>query len=723
MRKDIDDIKNANTYKSTPTVYQMEFAECGAASLAMIMAYFGKEVSLEQMRIATGVSRDGCSMKNIKRAAEDLGLDCKKCKKEFVNFAQLPTPCIINWNDNHFVVFEGVKNGYAYINDPAVGKRRLTLDELEEGFTKMALIFELTDKFEKGKAKKTFWNNIKYRLRGQYADITKLICLGLLLVVPGLMLPVLSQIFLDDILSGSNVEWFYGFSIIMICVIVLNAGLTFYRSFILQKLQNKMMLVSSHRFLSHLFRLPVVFFDQRSSGDLSNRVNNNNNISDFLAGDLAEIVLNLFVAVFYLILLLVYSPVLTLIGISGMVINMLVVKLSSAMISDMAIRLEQDQNKTVGAVYDGINITSTLKASGSENEYVKRILGYYAKNITIEQRMNRVQRLLDIAPQVVDSIANILILMIGGIFVIKGSMTIGMLVAFASLMSSFTAPVNSLVGFAQSIQMLKADMARVEDILNYSLDAKFEECEKVNEETKLSGNVELKGVYFGYNKCKGSLVKNFGFEVKSGSSVAFVGPSGCGKSTISKLISGLYNPREGEILMDGIPVNKLPKNVLAASVSTVSQDVTLFSGTIRDNLTMWNKGVLEKDMVRAAKDACIHDVITSKPGAYDFVLTEGATNLSGGQRQRLEIARALTTNPSLLIMDEATSALDPIVEKQILDNIKRRGCTCIIIAHRLSAIRDCDQIIVMNNGLKADSGTHDELMKREGIYKSLVKDA
>ncbi len=710
-----------SNYIKTPTIYQMEATECGAASLSMIFAYFGKNLALEQMRIETGVSRDGCNAANIMRAAKKYGLECHGYRKELDGLMKLNPPCIIHWNFNHFVVYEGIKHGYAYLNDPAVGRRRLTIEELDEGFTGIVLTFSATESFEKEKKKNLFLRNITSRLKGQYSAIAKLVCLGILLVVPGVMLPLLSQFFLDDILSGGNVEWFSSFVILMLSVIILNCGLTFYRSIILQKLQNKMTLISAHKFLSHLFRLPVGFFDQRYAGDLSGRVVNNNNISSFLAGDLAETILNITVAGFYLILLLLYNPILTCIGVVNVAVEMIVLQCSSKTISDITVKLQQDQGKTMGTVCAGISITSTLKASGTENEYVSRILGNYAKNIMIEQKLNKLQNLLNIIPQISGSISTILVLMIGGIFVINGKMTIGMLVAFGTLLNSFTQPVTELVGIVRKVQTLKADMGRVEDIMNYPLDSKFENRDQIMIQTKLSGNVELKNVSFGYSRLSDPLVKNFGFKLSSGGSIALVGASGCGKSTVSKMISGLYQPWDGQILMDGVSLEKIPKSVISASISTVSQDITLFSGTIRDNLTMWNKGVLESDMIRAAKDACIHDVITAKPGAYDFYLAEGAANLSGGQRQRLEIARALTTNPSILIMDEATSALDPLVEKRILDNIKRRGCTCIIVAHRLSAIRDCDQILVMNRGKIEQRGTHEELALVDGLYQRLIK--
>ncbi len=708
-------------YAKTPTIYQMEATECGAASLSMVMGYYGKHMALEQMRIETGVSRDGCNAKNILRAARKFGFEAKGYRKSLEGLLECRPPCIIHWNFNHFVVWEGMKGKYAYINDPAMGRRKLAMEELDDCFTGIVLTFSKTEDFAKTKRKNTLFGFIKTRLNGQYSSLAALVAVGLCLVFPGLIIPIFSQVFVDDILLGGNTDWMTAFLAVMLCTAVFQAILTFSRGMLLEKLQNKMALVSAHQFLSHMFRLPMGFFDQRASGDLAKRVENNNNVSTFLAGDLAETVLNIMVAAFYLILLLMYSPVLTLIGVCSIVLNICLMKFSSDAISNLTMKMQQDQGKMIGAIFSGLNITSTLKASGAENEYVGRIQGYYAKTILLEQKLGKKQEVLNAIPQVANEMTNVLVMMFGGVLVINGKMTAGMLVAYTSLLTSFTEPVNKLVSFIQKIQTLKADMSRVEDIMKYEEDEKFSEIKTIPMTTKLTGEVELEDISFGYSILEKPLVEGFNFYLPSGSSIAFVGASGCGKSTVSKIVSGLYMPWGGEVRMDGIPVRQIPKEIMASSVSTVSQDITLFSGSIRDNLTMWNKNVMDVDMVKAAKDACIHDAITSKPGAYDFRLTEGGTNLSGGQRQRLEIARALVTNPSILIMDEATSALDPIVEKQIIDNIKRRGCTCIIVAHRLSAIRDCDEIIVMERGKIAQRGRHEELAEVEGHYKRLIQ--
>lgn len=708
-------------YAKTPTIYQMEATECGAASLSMIMGYYGKHMALEQLRMETGVSRDGCNAMNILRAARKFGLEAKGLRKGLEELLECQPPCIIHWNFNHFVVWEGMKGKHAYINDPAVGRRKLAIQDVDDCFTGIVLVFKKTDSFERQKEKKTLLSFIRRRLKGQYVALAALAAIGLCLVFPGMVVPVFSQVFIDYILLGGNTRWITVFLAVMGFTVLFRASLTFYRGYLLEKLQNKMALVSAHSFLYHMFRLPIGFFDQRYSGDLAERVENNNKVSTFLAGDLAETVLNIMVAAFYLALLLLYSPILTLIGICSVAINVIIMKCSSDAIANASMKQQQDQGKLVGAVFAGLNITSTLKASGAENEYISRIQGYYAKAILLEQKLGRLQQVLNAIPAVANEITNVLVMMAGGVLVIRGQMTAGMLVAYNSLLGSFTEPVNQLVGFIQKIQTLRADMSRVEDIMKYETDEKFSGTETVPMTAKLSGEVELRNIAFGYSILEKPLVEGFCFQLNSGSSIAFVGASGCGKSTVSKIVSGLYIPWEGEVLMDGLSCRKIPKEIMASSVSTVSQSITLFSGTIRDNLTMWNRNVLEQDIITAAKDACIHDVITSKPGAYNFMLTEGGTNLSGGQRQRLEIARALVTNPSILIMDEATSALDPIVEKQIIDNIKRRGCTCIIVAHRLSAIRDCDEIIVMERGKIVQRGTHESLMAIEGHYQRLIR--
>ena len=710
----------SKTYVKTPTVYQMEATECGAASLAMVLGYYGKSMPLEKLRIETGVSRDGCNMKNIMRAGKKFGLDVHGYRKDLDGLFELPVPCIIHWNFNHFVVWEGRKGNACYINDPAVGRRKLTVEDIDDCFTGVVLTFAVTDAFEKSNESETLLSFVLQRLKGQFGAVNALVCLGFFLMIPGIVVPVFSRVFIDDILIGGNDDWVMALLFAMLGTMLFKGALTLYRGRLMHRLQNKITMLSGFSLLEHMLRLPVSFFDQRYTGDLSSRIQNNENVTTFLTSDLAEVVLNCLVAPLYLVILILYNPLLTLIITLITAANMLFMKLSSEYLSEMSMKSQQDRSKLIGVLFSGLMITSTLKASGTESEFISRLQGNYAKSINTEQHMGFRQEILNAIPEVTRNIINVVVLIVGGIMVIRGSMTAGMLVAYSSLQASFTEPVTAVASFIQKIETTKADMARVNDIMKYEQDSRYSETEYADLSEKLHGEVELDNLSFGYDILNDPIVQDFSFHLESGQSIAFVGASGSGKSTVSKMCSGLYAPWTGEIRFDGIPVAQIPPEVLSASISTVSQNITLFTGSIRDNMTLWDKYIGKEDLVKAAKDACIHDFIVTKPGAYSYELSEGGSNLSGGQRQRLEIARALVGNPSILIMDEATSALDPIVEKEIIDNVKKRGCTCIIVAHRLSAIRDCDEIIVMDHGRIVQRGNHEELAGVPGHYQRLI---
>lgn len=709
-----------NRYAKTPIVYQMEATECGAACLTMILGHFGRHIPLEQMRVECGVSRDGSKAGNILRAAQRLGLEAHGYRRSFKSLLKIEVPCIIHWNFNHFVVFEGVRGRWYYINDPAIGRRKLTVEELDDGFTGIAITFKPGKDFQKTRKVDHLRDYFKERLFSQKGSMSALLMLGGFLVIPGIIIPVFSQVFMDDILIGQNVEWMPVLLMIMAGTFLFKFFLTWYKGTLLLRLQNKMIMVSAHKFCGHLLRLPTVFFDQRYAGDLTQRVENNHNISIFLTSEFTNCLLNVLSAIFYVVLLLFYSPVLTGIGILLVALTLFLMKKGADAIEGMTMKLQIDEGKFFGALTAGLSISDTLKASGSENIFTERLLGYYAKSVSSEQKIGLRQELLNTIPQVTSQLTSVIVLIVGGMYVIRGDMTPGMLLAFSLLLEGFSQPVSDLAAFIQNLQTTRADLGRVDDIMRYAEDPRYSEDDKEALSEKLYGDVTLEDISFGYSILEEPLIRDFHFDLPCSRSIAFVGASGSGKSTMAKLISGLYHPWKGSITLDRTEITRIPREVKTASISTVSQKITLFAGTIRDNLTMWNPYIRDEDIVNACKDACIHDVITSKPDAYECMLTRGGTNFSGGQRQRLEIARALVTNPSILIMDEATSALDPVIEKKILDNIKRRGCTCIIVAHRLSAIRDCDEIIVMENGVIVQRGTHEELKDVPGHYERLL---
>ena len=524
---------------------------------------------------------------------------------------------------------------------------------------------------------------------------------------------------------GGYRDWLVKLLVFMGGCLTLKFGLTWYRDLVLQKVSGRLNLRSANQFLMHMFKLPITFFDQRSAGDLVNRMSSNDQINSFLAEELAETVLTVLMTVFYLVVLLLYSPVLTLIGIANVIISLLVVYISNKSIASVSLRIQMSGGKMYGAMCSGYGISDTIKATSAEDEYIGRVLGYQAKQVNDVQKLFRFQKVVNAIPSACGKLADVLILMVGGILIMNGHMTIGMLMAYNSLFDSFCDPVNKLVGFIQKIQTLRANINRVSDVEAYQEDSSYHR-ESRSPKISFNGKVSLRNISFGYSKINDPLISNFSFDLKPGESIAFVGPSGCGKSTVSKVASGLYHPWEGEVLLDDTPIDDFSKEVLNTAVATVSQNISLFSGSVRDNLTMWKPEISDDLLNEATMDACIYDDIMTM-GGYDALLTEGASNLSGGQRQRLEIARALATRPAVLVMDEATSALDAKTEETILNNIRRRGCTCIIVAHRLSAIRDCNEIVVMRQGKIIERGTHSSLMHQpkdakgnDSYYKTLV---
>lgn len=707
-------------YVKTPTVYQMEATECGAASLAMILAYYGCYVPLERLRIDAGVSRDGCNARNVVRAARKYGLEGKGYSCGIRQLLLLDGPCIIHWNFNHFVVYEGIRGGHAYINDPGVGRRKLDVKELDQGFTGVVLTFKKTPEFQESHKRSSIDGFIRRRLGRERKSLLALVLLGGLLLFAGMLTPLMNQIFVDDILIGRNHSWIGPFLMGMVLVAVYRVLFGWMRERLLMNLQSKLSVMTGYRTIRHLLRLPISFFEQRYAGDIVSRVDSNESINEYLTGSLAEAALNLVLSVFYLILMMLYNPVLALLGALGGAAALTVHSVCGRALACLSTKLQQDSGKLTGTLYAGINLTGTLKAAGAENEYLSRILGYCARASAAEQEIGSRSQVLAQLPRILSQMIDVLVLMVGGIFVIHGRMTAGELTAFLTLLSSFMAPVTELLSLFRQNQILQADMFRVEDLESYEESELFQESPRQQSTEKLT-SCEARDVSFGYSPTEPALIQDFSFTLEAGCSLALVGTSGSGKSTVSKLISGLLRPWSGEILLNGIPMEQLDSSSRYASVAVVSQSLDFFSGTIRENLTLWNRFAMESDIMNAAKDACIHDVILSLPGEYSYHLNEGASNLSGGQRQRLEIARALVTNPSILIMDEATSALDPVMEKEVLDNIRRRGCTCIVVAHRLSAIRDCDEILVMDNGRIAERGTHEELWARNGVYAALIR--
>jgi NHLM bacteriocin system ABC transporter peptidase/ATP-binding protein len=708
----------------TPTILQMEVAECGAASLAMILAYYGCHVPLEQLRIDCGVSRDGSNARNLLRAARKYGLEAKGYRKEPLDLRQIKPPFIIHWNFNHFLVCEGFSGNKAYLNDPGQGRRTVTAEEFDQAFTGVMLIFSPTPQLVKQGAQTGAAHGLAVRLRGSRQALVYIIIIGLALVIPGMVVPTFTKVFIDSILLGGKEKWLNLLLMGMAFTALVKGMLKWLQSYYLLRLETKIALSSASRFLWHVLRLPIEFFLQRYAGDLSNRVASNDTVAKLLSGQLATAVLNLMVIIFYFLLMLQYDVVLTLVGLAAAVINLVFLRYVSQKRADQNLKLLQNRGKVLSTAISGLHIIETLNATGSESGFFEKWAGHQAKLLNSEQEIGVSAQYLAAIPALLTGLTNVAVLILGARRILDGYLTVGMLVAFQSLMSSFLNPVTELVNLGSQFQEVKGDMSRLDDVLKYPLDIRFqaEETAAPQPETpvNLTGTVAIRNLTFGYSPLEAPLVENFNLTLRPGSRVALIGESGSGKSTLAKLIAGLYRPWSGEILFDGRPREMVPRSVLNNCLAMVDQDIILFEGTLRDNLTMWDETIPEPELIRAAKDACVHEVITAREGGYSSKIEEGGRNFSGGQRQRLEIARALTQNPTILIMDEATSALDPKIEALVDQNIRRRGCTCIIVAHRLSTIRDCDEIILLEQGKIVQRGTHETMKNAEGPYARLI---
>jgi ATP-binding cassette subfamily C protein len=705
----------------------MEAVECGAAALGIILGYYNRIVPLAELRQACGVSRDGSKASNILNAARSYGLQAKGFKVDLAGLRKLQCPYIVFWNFNHFLIVEGFAKDKVYLNDPATGPRTVSLPEFDQSFTGVVLVGEPSAEFRPGGRKPSLTLSLWDRLQSSLGALVYCVIAGLLLVIPGLAIPAFSQAFVDNVLIEGRSDWLRPLILGMILTAILNGFLTLLQLQFLRRMKIKLAVGMSSRFLWHILRLPVSFYDQRFAGEISSRVRLNDSLANLLSGRLATTVISAFTVVFYAAVMLQYDVVLTAIGIAFVIVNVSVWRWVSRQRVDANLRLMQEQGKVNGVAISGLQSMETLKASGLESEFFSRWAGYYAKAINARQEMDTTNQNLGVLPSFLTSITSMLLLAVGGLRVMDGVLSIGMLIAFQALMQRFLEPVNNLVSLAGELQEMEGNLGRLDDVLRNPIDPAVEREISISltqlpaANVRLQGYIELRNITFGYNRSAPPLIENFSLSLKPGQRVALVGGSGSGKSTVAKLVCGLYEQWSGEILFDGKPRKHIPRSILTNSIALVEQDISLFAGTVRDNLTLWDSTVPFSNLVRACKDAAIQDVVLSMPGGYNADLAEGASNLSGGQRQRLEIARTLVNNPAILVMDEATSALDSEAEKTIDQKLRERGCTCVIVAHRLSTIRDCDEIIVFDRGKVVQCGSHEELQKVEGKYLQLIR--
>lgn len=731
LKKRKDKQNSSHPRVKVPTVLQMEATECGAASLAMILALYGQWVPLETLRAECGVNRDGSKASNILRAARARG--CKATGLRIVPNAILKTtfPLIIHWEFNHFVVLEGIKDGLAYLNDPAVGRRKVPWEEFRTSYTGVAIRVEPGENFQpSGKPYNIFGVIAEKLLQDKWAMVLVSL-IGLGLILPGLTVPVIRQIFLDDIMTGKHPDWMFNLILAMLCAVAFTGVLTALRAVVLTRWQRKLTLADSSSFFWHTLRLPMQFFQQRYAAEVASRVAFNESVAAVLSDAAATAVLDFIVAVFFLLLLLQYSVVLTLVGVGMSMLDIAVFMFSRRRMTDLNMRIQQDSGKEYGTLVNSIMMIESVKAGGSEADVFAKWAGYHTKVLAGAQEMQFWSLMMNLLPGFLSALNMALILTLGGFSIMEGLMTVGIYMAFQNLMGSFQAPVDKLLHLGLTLQTTEMQMRRLDDVRRYPMDKlNYGDSEPGNMESlatavqeRLSGELTLKDICFGYSPLEPPLIENFSLHLEPGRWVAVVGASGSGKSTLAKIVSGLYEEWSGEILLDGRDRREIPRSIITGSMSVVDQDIFQLSGTVLENITMFDKSIRRSDVIQAAKDACIHDDIQRLDGGYEAIVSEGGLNFSGGQRQRLEIARALAKNPSLLILDEATSALDPVTEKQLLENIRQRGCSCLLVAHRLSTIRDCDEIIVLDRGKVQERGKHCDMMLHDGPYRRLIQDS
>lgn len=708
----------------TPVIMQMEAAECGAASLSMILAYYGKWVPLEQARLDCGVSRDGSNAKNIYRAAMQYGLGAKAYRFEPDDLRQKASyPCILHWGFNHFVVLNGFHRNGAIINDPARGLVTVSMEELDENFTGVCLMFEPKEGFEPGGSKKSVLQFAKQRLEGTAAAFLFVMAVTVATALIGVLQPVFSRIFIDRLLGGGGGAWLSFFLFGITSLAMIEFILAWMRAVNLLKIQGKFAVVANSEFMWHVLKLPMEFFSQRLAGDIAMRQKANQNIASSLVQTFAPLVMNGVMMVFYLVVMVRYSLPLTCIGMASILINVWLASVISAKRIHITRVLMRDQGSLDGVTYTGIEMIETIKSSGAENGFFEKWSGIQASVNTQRGKYAKLDGYIGVLPAFVVTVSDVFILTIGAWFIIQGNFTTGMLLAFQGFMQAFRNPAQMLLTAGQNIQEMRTNMERIQDVMEYPEEEKYRQDMEADEDVeygKLQGNVELRNVTFGYSRLEEPLVSDFSISIKQGQRIALVGASGCGKSTVSKLISGLYQPWSGEILIDGMPISKIHHQVFAGSLAVVDQDIILFEDTIANNIKMWDSTIEDYEMILAARDAQLHEDIMQREGGYQYRILEGGKDFSGGQRQRLEIARVLAQDPTIIIMDEATSALDAKTEYDVVNAIKDRGITSIVIAHRLSTIRDCDEIIVMDHGKIAERGTHEQLMALGGRYRELV---
>jgi NHLM bacteriocin system ABC transporter peptidase/ATP-binding protein len=719
-----------NRRVATPTMLQMEATECGAASLGIVLGYYGLHLPLETLREECGVSRDGSRATNVLKAARRHGMEAKGYRKEPQTLGDLPLPIILFWNFNHFLVLEGIKGDKVYLNDPAAGPRTVDRETLDRSFTGVAISIVPGETFRPEGRPRSPWAALARRLVGARAALLFAVLAGLALVIPGLMEPAFQQIFVDRLLIEGRLEWFRPMLTLMAIVALVKGALTWLQGSVLLRQELAMAIRDSASFMNHLLKLPYTFFLQRYAGEIGNRVQLNDRVAQLLSRELATTVLQCILVLFYAVMITLYDPPVSVIALGAAGACALLIVSVNRRRTDLNERFTGEVGKFAGAAIGGLSVIETIKSFGGEEDQFARLAGYLSKIADCRIELSRLAVRIQAVLPTLTALAAAGVLCFGGFRVMDGVLTMGMLLALQTLMTQTINPVTELVTLWDSFQTAQGNLNRLDDVLRYPRmperpaleDGAMASSKQAGARTvRLSGRLELRDVSFGYSKLGEPLIQDFSLTLVPGSRVALVGGSGSGKSTVARIVCGLFEPWSGDVLLDGRLLATISREETATSFAFVDQEISLYEGTIRENLSLWDPSVPTEQLVAACRDAAIHKDVMARQGGYDAIVEENGRNFSGGQRQRLEIARALVRSPSLIVLDEATSALDAPTEEAIDRALRRRGCTCLIVAHRLSTIRDCDEIIVLHQGKVAERGTHEELLRLGGRYAGLIE--
>ncbi len=698
----------------------MEAVECGAAALCIVLAYYKCFVSLEELRITCGVSRDGVNAHQMLEAARYYGLEGDGYHATWENLAKVETPAILYWEFNHFVVLEKIRGEKVWINDPATGPKTVSLEELQKKFSGIVLFLKPSADFKKRGKDISLFSRCKERFAPAFGSLSYLFLLEIFALLLALTLPPLSKVFVDTFIQSSTPSWVAEFLWFIGVVMVVTGVVAWFKGRFANRLLVSLSIRFNTQFIKHLLSLPLSFFSQRFPGEVLNRISLNTRLATLFTQGIALTLLDVLLISLYAVIFFYYNQLIAFVGITAALFNLFLLYWINKTRVHAYARLQQEEAKTVGVSFDTLDNIETIKGVSSDSFFFARIAGHYTNSINALQSIGRKDVFLSTLSSLSVQLTNVILLAVGAWVVMQGEFTIGMLYAFQLLMNQFLAPFGRMVQFGADFQSLRVDIARVDDVLQHKIDPLVQPKDEEGKPEKLSGPLEFREVSFGYAPLEPPFISELTLTIQKGEKVGIVGPIGSGKSTLARLGSALYQPWEGRILLAGKELIHHLRESLKISLGSVDQEIKLFAATIYENIALWDHSVTEEMVEKAARQAELHEEIVRLPFGYQTKLLERGANLSQGQKQRLELARALLYQPSLLILDETLNSVDSDTEEKIFEHLKSLGSTILLISHRLSTVRLCDRIILMEQGKIVADGPHEELLKTSPLYQKLT---